>query len=114
MQTPDEIIHQPVRLKIMAALNTLGPNQWLEFVSLRAIVKTTDGNLGAHLVTLESALYVRIKKDFAGKKPRTRICLSTCGRDAFARYVATLHAILAIDSLGPEDDGSSIPPNNNQ
>lgn len=76
MQTPDEIIHQPVRLKIMAALNTLGPSQWLEFVALRAIVNTTDGNLGAHLGTLETANYVRIKKDFAGKKPRTRVALS--------------------------------------
>ena len=63
METPDDLIHQPVRLKIMAALNTLASNQWLEFVSLRAIVDTTDGNLGAHLGTLEGAEYVRIKKD---------------------------------------------------
>lgn len=114
MQTPDEIIHQPVRLKIMAALNTLAPKEWLEFVALRAIVETTDGNLGAHLATLESALYIQIKKDFAGKKPRTRICLSTRGRDAFAQYVATLHAILAIDYPGPGETVSSSTPNNNQ
>src|SRR5690554_7392689 len=75
MQTPDEIIHQPVRLKIMAALNTLQSGQWLEFVALRAIVQATDGNLGAHLGTLESAGYVVVKKDFVGRKPRTRICL---------------------------------------
>ncbi|AQZ93655.1 transcriptional regulator [Halopseudomonas phragmitis] len=99
MQTPDEIIHQPVRLKIMAALNTLGSSQWLEFVALRRIVDTTDGNLGAHLNTLESAHYVRIKKDFAGKKPRTRVCLSARGREAFASYVAALHAILELQTL---------------
>lgn len=99
MQTPDDLIHQPVRLKIMAALNTLTSNQWLEFVSLRAIVDTTDGNLGAHLNTLETANYVRIQKDFVGKKPRTRVCLSARGREAFAQYVATLHAILAPHSI---------------
>ncbi|GAA6129868.1 winged helix-turn-helix domain-containing protein [Halopseudomonas sabulinigri] len=99
MQTPDDLIHQPVRLKIMAALNTLASNQWLEFVSLRAIVDTTDGNLGAHLGTLEGAEYVRIKKDFVGKKPRTRVCLSVKGREAFAHYVATLHAILAPQNI---------------
>lgn len=99
MQTPDDLIHQPVRLKIMAALNTLASNQWLEFISLRAIVDTTDGNLGAHLNTLEAANYVRIKKDFVGKKPRTRACLSATGREAFAQYVATLHAILAPQNL---------------
>lgn len=114
MQTPNEIIHQPVRLKIMAALNTLAPNQWLEFVALRAIVDTTDGNLGAHLATLEAAHYVTIKKDFAGKKPRTRVCLSTLGRKAFSGYVAALHAILAIDSLDGSEEAITHTPNNNQ
>lgn len=94
MHSPDEIIHQPVRLKIMAALNTLEANQWLEFVALKSIVKATDGNLGAHLGTLENADYVIILKDFAGKKPRTRVRLSASGRQAFARYVADLHALL--------------------
>ncbi|PKM04705.1 MAG: transcriptional regulator [Gammaproteobacteria bacterium HGW-Gammaproteobacteria-6] len=104
MQTPDEIIHQPIRLKIMAALNTLPGNQWLEFVALKAIVEATDGNLGAHLGTLENANYVRIKKDFAGKKPRTRVCLSARGREAFASYVAALHSILALSSLESNED----------
>lgn len=101
MQTPDEIIHQPVRLKIMAALNTLEPGRSLEFVVLRSIVDTTDGNLGAHLATLEAASYVKITKDFAGKKPRTRVKLSSQGRQAFDRYVATLHAILSPQDLDP-------------
>ena len=102
MQTPDEIIHQPVRLKIMAALNTLEARQWLEFVALRAIVQATDGNLGAHLNTLEAAGYVLVKKDFVGKKPRTRVCLSRSGREAFSRYVIALQAILEPGSLEPD------------
>ena len=102
MQTPDEIIHQPVRLKIMAALNTLEARQWLEFVALRAIVQATDGNLGAHLNTLEAAGYVLVKKDFVGKKPRTRVCLSRSGREAFGRYVIALQAILEPGSLEPD------------
>lgn len=118
MQTPNEIIHQPIRLKIMAALNTLAANQWLEFVSLKSIVDTTDGNLGAHLHTLEGAHYVLIKKDFAGKKPRTRVCLSAKGREAFSSYVAALHAILALETLEPDVPGShpttNTSPNNNR
>lgn len=102
MQTPDEIIHQPVRLKIMAALNTLEARQWLEFVVLRSIVQATDGNLGAHLSTLEGAGYVVVKKDFVGKKPRTRVCLSRAGREAFNRYVTTLQAILTPGNLDPD------------
>lgn len=106
MQTPDEIIHQPVRLKIMAALNTLEARQWLEFVALRAIVQATDGNLGAHLSTLESAGYVVVKKDFVGKKPRTRACLSRAGREAFGRYVIALQAILEPGNLDPDHQQS--------
>ncbi len=106
MQAPDEIIHQPVRLRIMAALNTLGSGEWLEFVALRSIIETTDGNLGAHLSTLEGARYVRIKKDFHGRRPRTRVAVTPQGREAFARYVAALHAILAPALSDSEPSGS--------
>lgn len=91
---PDEIIHQKVRLRIMAALNAVPQGERLEFTRLKAIVRATDGNLGAHLTTLESAGYVGIEKDFVAKKPRTRIAMTRAGRKAFARHVAYLRDIL--------------------
>ena len=91
---PDEIIHQSLRLKIMAALNALPTGEAIEFTRLRTIVGATDGNLGAHLTTLEEAAYVAIAKDFVGKKPRTRIVMTRDGRRAFALHVAYLHDIL--------------------
>jgi DNA-binding transcriptional ArsR family regulator len=94
MHQPDEIIHQSLRLKIMAALNALAGGEAIEFTRLRAIVGATDGNLGAHLATLEDAAYVAIAKDFVGKKPRTRIAMTRDGRRAFARHVAYLRDIL--------------------
>lgn len=90
----NEIIHQSVRLKIMAALNALPGGEQLEFTRLKAIVRATDGNLGAHLVTLENANYVAIAKDFDGKKPRTRVSLTRAGRKGFAEHVAYLREIL--------------------
>ena len=54
----------------------------------------TDGNLGAHLGTLETAGHVAIEKDFVGKKPRTRIQLTRQGRRGFAVYVEQLRSIL--------------------
>jgi DNA-binding MarR family transcriptional regulator len=95
---PDEIIHQSIRLKIMAALNALDIGERLEFTRLRAIVQSTDGNLGAHLVTLENANYVTIIMDFVGRKPRTRVAMSRAGRKAFAEHVAYLRAILDGDA----------------
>ena len=90
----DDIIHQPVRLKIMAALKALPPGEQLEFVRLRAIVEATEGNLGAHIGTLEKAGYIVVEKDFAGKKPRTRVTISASGRAAFDQHVAYLREIL--------------------
>jgi DNA-binding MarR family transcriptional regulator len=90
----DEIIHQQVRLRIMAALNAVPDGEPIEFTRLKAIVQATDGNLGAHLATLENAGYVGIEKDFVAKKPRTRAAMTRAGRKAFARHVAHLRDIL--------------------
>jgi DNA-binding MarR family transcriptional regulator len=94
MDQPNAIIHQAVRLKIMAALKALPENAPLEFVRLREIVGATEGNLGAHITTLEEAGYVSVEKDFVGKKPRTRVSLTIDGRRAFEDYVADLRAII--------------------
>ncbi|HEY1750961.1 MAG TPA: transcriptional regulator [Caulobacteraceae bacterium] len=97
---PDEIIHQSLRLKIMATLNTLPTSEKLEFTRLRALLKATDGNLGAHIATLENAGYVAVEKDFADKKPRTRVQATAAGRKAFERHVGYLREL--IDGNGVE------------
>lgn len=91
---PDEIIHQSVRLKIMATLNALPRAEKLEFTRLRAILKATDGNLGAHIATLEAAGYLAVEKDFVDKKPRTRVAMTAAGRRAFEAHVAYLRALI--------------------
>ncbi|HLV93815.1 MAG TPA: transcriptional regulator [Candidatus Acidoferrales bacterium] len=98
MDQPDPIIHQPARLKIMAALRALPSREQLEFVRLKAIVGMTDGNLGAHIVTIEEAGYLEVEKDFVGKKPRTRVRLTKAGRRAFENYVAFLREIVGNES----------------
>lgn len=90
----DEIIHQPMRLKIMAALNALESGAAIEFPRLKVMVGATDGNLGAHVSTLENAGYVTVKKDFVGKKPRTRVAMTRAGRRAFHDHVAYLREIV--------------------
>jgi DNA-binding MarR family transcriptional regulator len=94
MEQPDPIIHQPVRLKIMSALRVLPAGEPIEFVRLKAIVAATEGNLGAHITTLEEAGYVAVEKDFVGKRPRTRIALTKHGRRAFEDYIAYLRDII--------------------
>jgi DNA-binding MarR family transcriptional regulator len=91
---PDEIIHQSLRLKIMATLNAMPRGEKLEFPRLKALLKATDGNLGAHLTTLENAGYIAVEKDFADKKPRTRVSLTPAGRRAFEGHVAYLRELI--------------------
>jgi DNA-binding MarR family transcriptional regulator len=100
----DELIHQPLRLKIMAALQAQPGGEPLEFSVLKGITQATDGNLGSHLTTLEKAGYVVIAKDFAGKRPRTRASLTLEGRRAFRRHVDYLREI--VESAGGEDVAS--------
>ena len=94
MAGANEVIHQSTRLRIMAALNVLSPETHLDFTRLKGLVGTTDGNLGAHLETLEKAGYVAIEKLFVGKRPQTRIKPTPAGRRAFAEHVAYLREIL--------------------
>lgn len=91
----DDIIHQPLRLKIMAALNALPVATGLEFARLKKLTGATDGNLGAHIETLAKAGYVSVDKAFVGKKPQTTVTATATGRGAFARHVATLQEIIA-------------------
>ncbi|HEV7632503.1 MAG TPA: transcriptional regulator [Steroidobacteraceae bacterium] len=94
MDTADEIIHQSTRLKIVAALFALTTGEQMEFTALKAALNATDGNLGTHLATLETAGYLKIEKDFVGRKPRTRVSLTRSGRRAFERHVSYLREII--------------------
>jgi DNA-binding MarR family transcriptional regulator len=87
-------IHQPVRLQIMASLMALGNDAQMDFSSLGKLLKLTDGNLGAHLQTLETASYIKIDKKFVERKPRTSISLTRKGRFEFEEHVAALKQIL--------------------
>lgn len=92
----DEIIHQTARLQIMSALVSLEQGEQIDFTYLRNLLKLTDGNLGAHLVKLESAGYIKIEKIFIDRKPRTFINITGKGRDAFAEHVEALNSILKV------------------
>ena len=88
------VIHQPVRLRIMASLIALEDESRIDFSTLGKLLKLTDGNLGAHLQTLEEAGYIRIQKKFVHRKPRTEIFMTVKGRYEFAEHVAALKQIL--------------------
>ena len=93
MAAPDDVIHQPVRLRVMAALSADG--EGLDFTQLKKLTGATDGNIGAHLDHLARAGYVEVTKAFVGRRPRTTVKATKEGRAAFARHVAFLKEIIA-------------------
>ncbi len=90
----DNIIHQPVRLRIMSSLAALDSDEQVDFVQLRKILKVTDGNLGAHLGKLEKARYIKIDKAFIARKPRTFVNVTGKGRDALEEHIVALKEII--------------------
>lgn len=87
----DDVIHAPARLSIVALL---AASQWVEFGVTRDHVGVSDSVLSKHVTTLETAGYVKVKKGYVGKRPRTWLQLTKPGRTAFESHVAALHQIV--------------------
>ena len=87
----DRIVHERIRLGILSALAV---NDSLAFNDLKALLRTTDGNLSVHARKLEEAGYLACAKSFAGRVPRTEYRLTAAGRRALERYLNDLEAVL--------------------
>lgn len=94
MSELDDVIHQPVRLRIMSALCSLESREQVDFSYLKDRLGLTDGNLGAHLRTLEDSGYILVEKTFVERRPKTFVAASASGRRAFAAHVTALQQIL--------------------
>ena len=94
----DAVIHERVRLSIVAALAVSAE---LSFNELKSMLGLTDGNLSAHARTLEEAGYIVVDKTFRGRRPYTSMRLTAKGRKAFDRYLGTLRQIIDGGNRGP-------------
>lgn len=90
----DPVIHQTTRLRLMAVLCHLAPDDWIDFTVLKKELELSDGNLGAQLSKLEEAKYVKIKKDFVKRRPRTQVQANSRGRSAFDAHCEALRQII--------------------
>jgi DNA-binding HxlR family transcriptional regulator len=87
----DRLIHERVRLGIVSALAV---NRSLTFNELKAMLKTTDGNLSVHARKLEEADYIVCTKSFDGRLPKTEYRLAPSGRKALERYLNHMEALI--------------------
>ncbi len=64
------------------------------FNELKALLKTTDGNLSVHARKLEEANYIVCTKSFDGRLPKTEYRLAAAGRKALERYLNHMEALI--------------------
>jgi DNA-binding HxlR family transcriptional regulator len=93
---PDEIdrlIHQRTRLGIVSILAAAGR---MGFNDLKRALDTSDGNLSVHARKLEEAGYLRCRKSFEGRVPRTDFELTAKGRRELERYLDHMEALIEL------------------
>ena len=95
----DPLIHAPTRLKILAYLSIV---ESADFTFLMRQTGLTRGNLSVNLLKLEEVGYVKIKKEFIDRIPRTLIRLTDEGRQAIQTYRKNMQMVLN-ELLGESD-----------
>jgi DNA-binding MarR family transcriptional regulator len=86
----DAVLSRP-RLSILAALVA---GEALDFTFLQKNLGISDGNLGTHLRKLEAEKYIRSKKVFVKRKPKTWFQITPEGRGALERLFRQLEEML--------------------
>jgi DNA-binding MarR family transcriptional regulator len=99
---PDAVLSTTTRLSIVALLAAVDE---VEFSTVRDTVGLSDSALSKQASALEAAGYLRIRKGYVGKRPRTWLRITTTGRAALRCHVAALNIIVAAAGeavTGPE------------
>jgi hypothetical protein len=80
-----------IRLGIMSVLMV---NDTVDFARMKELLQTTDGNLASHVAALEKEEFVKVTKQFVGKKPNTSFRATKLGRKAFSDHIDALEKLL--------------------
>lgn len=80
----DPLLSNRIRAGVLAYLTDRGA---ADFTELAAALELANNTLSSHLQRLEDAGYVELGRGFLGRKPRTRIILTSSGRSAWAAYL---------------------------
>jgi DNA-binding MarR family transcriptional regulator len=97
----EPVLHSPVRLSIVACLAAA---EKAEFGFVRDTVEISDSALSKQVSILENAGYVKAKKGYVGKFPRTWLSMTAAGRRAFDAHLAALTAIAGSPATQPRSD----------
>ena len=80
-----------IRLGIMSVLMV---NDYADFNMLKELLGATDGNLASHTKALEKAEFIKVEKQFIGRKPNTRYSTTPLGKREFKKHIEALEKLI--------------------
>ena len=87
----NKVFDHRIRLGIMSILMV---NEYADFNMLKGLLGATDGNLASHIKALEKSDYLKVEKQFIGRKPNTRYQASKLGRLEFKKHIEALEKLI--------------------
>jgi DNA-binding MarR family transcriptional regulator len=87
----NKVFDNRVRLTVMSILAV---NDGMDFNSLKKMLNLTDGNLAAHMATLETKRYIKVEKEFVGKKTLTTYSITQSGKKAFSEHIDAVEQLI--------------------
>ncbi len=91
IDTLNKAFESRIRLGIMSILMV---NDQVDFTMLKDLLDITDGNMASHISGLEKLGYLKVTKQFIGKKPNTSYAATESGKAAFAEHLKALEKLL--------------------
>lgn len=88
----DPQLNNPTRLTVLAFLSGC---QEAEFGAVRDYAQVSDSVLSKTAAALEESGYVRVKKGYVGKRPRTWLAATKEGRTALTAHLTVLQQLAA-------------------
>lgn len=80
-----------IRLGIMSILMV---NEYADFNTLKELLGATDGNLASHTKALEKVEFIRVEKQFIGRKPNTKYYATELGKAEFKKHINALEKLI--------------------
>ena len=80
-----------IRLGIMSILMV---NEYADFNTLKELLGATDGNLASHTKALEKVDFIKVEKQFIGRKPNTKYIATELGKMEFKKHINALEKLI--------------------
>ena len=75
-------------------MSVLMVNEHADFTTLKELLGATDGNLASHAKALEKVDFIKVEKQFIGRKPNTKYYATDLGKMEFKKHIEALEKLI--------------------